>query len=175
MKKIIIASKNPVKIQAALNGFQRMFPDEGFSIDPVSVPSGVSDQPKSDGETISGALNRARQAAIQVPEAHYWVGIEGGIQEWERDMVAFAWVVILDPAQVGKGRTGTFFLPKEVSQLIHQGMELGEADDVVFNKMNSKQENGAVGLLTGNAIDRARLYEEAVILALIPFRNPVLY
>lgn len=34
------------------------------------------------------------------------------------------------------------------------GMELGEADDHVFERSNSKQEDGAVGLLTKGLIDR---------------------
>jgi len=54
-------------------------------------------------------------------------------------------------------------------------MELGEADDVVFGTNNSKQANGAVGLLTDNALTRAELYTEGVILALIPLRNESLY
>jgi len=45
----------------------------------------------------------------------------------------------------------------------------------VFGKENSKQTYGAVGLLTGDVIDRTRFYEDAVVLALIPFRNPDLY
>ncbi len=175
MKKITIASHNPVKIQATLNGFKRMFPQEEFLIEQLSVPSGVSDQPRSDQEALTGALNRATQAGQVAPGSDYWVGIEGGVQEWEQDMVAFAWVVVVSQALTGKGRTGTFFLPKEVSRLVRQGKELGEADDLVFKRVNSKQENGAVGLLTENAIDRASLYEEAVILALIPFKNPGLY
>jgi non-canonical (house-cleaning) NTP pyrophosphatase len=58
---------------------------------------------------------------------------------------------------------------------VRQGMELGDADDAVFGRSNSKQANGAVGILTGNVIDRAELYEQAVVLALIPFKNPELY
>jgi non-canonical (house-cleaning) NTP pyrophosphatase len=54
-------------------------------------------------------------------------------------------------------------------------MELGEADDVYFGLSNSKQANGAVGLLTGNVLTRASFYEQAVIFALIPFKNPDLY
>ena len=54
-------------------------------------------------------------------------------------------------------------------------MELGEADDIVFGQSNSKQKSGAVGLLTGDIIDRKSLYEEAVVLALIPFKNEELY
>ncbi|MEA2092741.1 MAG: DUF84 family protein, partial [Patescibacteria group bacterium] len=55
------------------------------------------------------------------------------------------------------------------------GKELGEADDIVFQRNNSKQENGAVGILTGDVVDRTKCYTEAVILALIPFKNVNLY
>jgi non-canonical (house-cleaning) NTP pyrophosphatase len=75
---------------------------------------------------------------------------------------------------MGKSRTGTFFLPVEVARLIREWKELGEADDIVFNRSNSKQENGAIGILTGDIIDRAQLYEQAVILSLIPFKNETL-
>ena len=174
-KSILIASHNPVKIQAALTGFQRMFPGVAFTVNSVTVPSLVSAQPKTERETLVGATNRAKLAQRQMPAADYWVGIEGGVQEADGEISAFAWVVVLSSNQAGKGRTGTFYLPVAVVRLIQQGKELGEADDIVFQRANSKQENGAVGLLTGNAIDRAGLYEQAVILALIPFKNPELY
>ena len=105
MKKIVIASENPVKIQAALNGFQRMFPGEEFVASGVSAPSDVSDQPASDQETLQGASNRACHAQQQVAQADFWVGIEGGIQDWDAEMAAFAWVVVLDHGQlVGFGK-----------------------------------------------------------------------
>ena len=175
MKTIVLASNNPVKIRATLNGFQRMFPHEEFRLETVSVPSGVNAQPLSDQEAFLGAWNRARNAAQLLEEADYWVGIEGGLQETGGEMAAFAWVVVCSLDWVGKGRTGTFFLPGKVADLIRQGRELGEADDIVFNCSNSKQDSGAVGLLTGNVIDRVQLYEQAVILALVPLKNIELY
>jgi non-canonical (house-cleaning) NTP pyrophosphatase len=84
-------------------------------------------------------------------------------------------VVVLSKDRVGKGRTGTFFLPEAVARLIRLGKELGEADDLVFNRLNSKQEDGAVGILTGNVVNRIQLYEHAVILALIPFKSESFY
>ena len=39
-KKVIIASKNPVKINAVKIGFEKMFPLEKFEFKGVSVPSG---------------------------------------------------------------------------------------------------------------------------------------
>jgi inosine/xanthosine triphosphatase len=190
MQTIIVASQNPVKIQAVREGFSRMFPGERYQFQGISVPSGVSVQPITSAETLQGAYNRACNARACAPKSAYWVGIEGGIEETseaahlsilpgaageESSMVAFAWVVVLAGQQIGKGRTGVFFLPPRVADLVRQGKELGEADDIVFGRSNSKQENGAVGLLTGNIIDRAAFYEQAVILALIPFSNPQLY
>ncbi|HUX35993.1 MAG TPA: inosine/xanthosine triphosphatase [Candidatus Paceibacterota bacterium] len=191
MKKIIIASTNPVKISAVVAAFGKMFPDEKFETEGISAASEVSDQPKNDTETFNGAMNRAENAS-HMADGDFWVGIEGGVDTFDKlsvkekdsDMVrqsspqveAFAWVVIKGKnGKFGKGKTGTFFLPPKVSELIKQGMELGEADDIVFKRENSKQKNGAVGILTGDVIDRTRYYIEAVVLALIPFKNEELY
>ena len=175
MKQVIVASQNPVKQRAALVGFQEMFSNERFKLKGIAVPSGVSDQPMTDAETLQGALNRTKRAVEIVPEADYWVGVEGGVEAAANGLEAFAWIVVRSRDQVGKARTATFSLPDQVAELVMQGVELGEADDIVFNRSNSKQENGAVGLLTGNVIDRVGLYAHAVVLALIPFKNEALF
>jgi inosine/xanthosine triphosphatase len=175
MKKIILASQNPVKIEAARLGFEAMFPDEDFHIEAVSAPSGVRAQPMSSQETMIGAANRAKGVQNLRQEADFWVGIEGGVEAAGEELAAFAWIVIRSAGLEGKSRTGTFFLPPPVARLIRQGKELGEADDIVFNQSNSKQANGAIGILTGNIIDRTALYAHAVILALVPFKNPHLF
>ncbi len=174
MKTIIVASTNPVKIQAALAGFQAMFPDETFTVRGISVPSGVSDQPMSDEETLNGALNRAQAARQQLTAADFWAGIEGGCEEKHGNLWAFAWVTVLAGDITGKGRTAAFTLPHEIADLVRQGVELGMADDQVFGRSNSKQGNGAVGILTADVIDRTSYYEHAVVLALVPFKNPAL-
>lgn len=170
----MVASTNPVKIQSALGGFQRMFADQIFEAEGLSAPSGVSDQPMGDAETLQGALNRARYVHDHASDADYWVGIEGGAADDEDGMIVFAWVVVLSRDKTGKSRTGAFYLPEEVATLVREGMELGHADDAVFGRSNSKQEDGSVGLLTGGVIDRTLYYEHAVVLALIPFLNPQL-
>lgn len=175
MKRIVVASKNPIKITATLEGFRSIFPEEDFEVTGISVPSGVADQPFSDSETLTGALNRANAAYSCDHTAHFWVGIEGGVEDKGSEMEAFAWVVVRSRTMVGKGKSGTFFLPKQVTNLIKEGMELGKADDIVFGMTNSKQECGAVGILTRNVINRTELYKNATILSLIPFRNTELY
>jgi inosine/xanthosine triphosphatase len=171
MKRIVVASMNPVKINAARGGFERAFPEEGFEARGVSVPSGVSDQPMSDDETLAGAMNRAANARAAEPDGDFWVGLEGGVHDHSGQLEGFAWIVVLSPHGVGRSRTATFQLPQAVAELVRSGVELGHADDRVFGRSNSKQTNGAVGLLTRDLIDRAAYYEHAVVLALIPFMN----
>lgn len=173
--RLIVASRNPVKIQCATKGFQKVFPKSQIIVDGVAVPSEVSDQPMTDHETLMGAKNRAKNAQVSFPDADYWIGIEGGIDEAFGTMEAFAWIYILGKEMTGKARTASFDLPQKIQALIHQGVELGVADDMVFNRSNSKQGNGAVGILTKEVIDRASYYEPAVVLALIPFINRDLY
>lgn len=176
MKKIVVGSKNQLKIDAAVDAFRKMFPEtpcEGFG---VSAASDVSDQPMGEEETFTGALNRAQNALKEMPDADYGVGIEGGIEERNGEMLAYAWMAVCSKdGKIGKGRSSAFVLPAKVAELVRQGKELGEADDIVFGKTNSKQANGAVGLLTGDVIVRRDYYTEACVLAWIPFKNPELY
>ncbi len=176
MRQITVASQNPVKQRASLVAFQRVFPDQAFSVRGIDVESGVSDQPMSKRETLQGAVNRAANARAAQPESDYWIGIEGGIEQTPLGMSCFAWVQVLGrDGRVGCGQTAVFFLPREVAELVRDGLELGEADDRVFGRVNSKQGNGAIGLLTDDAVDREAYYVQAVIMALVPFKNPQLH
>lgn len=212
MPNVIIASTNPVKIDATRQAFEAMFAQESESIlsggftqskdagdvyhfQGVDVPSGVSHQPMTDAETLTGARTRAGNARTAHPEADFWVGIEGGVEERMKDapmrtvatppseggrmkdegMHAFAWVVILSRDLTGEARTGTFQLPPEITRLVREGVELGHADDIVFQRSNSKQKDGAIGILTDGLIDRTAYYVHAVMLALVPFKKRELY
>lgn len=172
-RRIVVASKNPVKIAAARAGCIRVFGSEDLEMIAIEVPSGVADQPMSDGETRRGAQQRASAAREANPEADAWLGLEGGVDDDGETMWAFAWIAALWPESHGEARTAAFALPQAVADLVRQGIELGEADDRVFGSRNSKQQGGAVGLLTKGRLDRAALYEDAVVLAFIPYLRPV--
>jgi inosine/xanthosine triphosphatase len=161
-------------MEAVKDGLKPFLKGE-YEITGVSVPSGVSDQPMSEAETMEGASNRVIKSIDLHPEFDYYVGLEGGVEETASGLMAFAWMVISNGQRIGKARTASFFLPPQVAELVHGGMELGHADDIVFAQQNSKQQNGAVGLLTNNVITRKLLYLPAVQMAFIPFLNPDLY
>ena len=167
---VVVASHNPVKQEAVRRAFRQAFPRAALRVEGVAVASGVSDQPLSDAETRRGARQRAERARQAVPQADFWVGLEGGVVMEGDGALSFAWMAVLRAdGRWGEARTAAFWLPPRVVALMRQGYELGEADDRVFGKHNSKQKMGAVGLLTDGLIDRTTLYEHALVLALIPY------
>lgn len=173
--QIIIASKNPVKINSVKNGFEKVFGNHDMTFSGINVPSEISDQPMNVDETYLGAQNRIKNAKHIHPKADFIVGIEGGLEVFEGQYYAFAWILINNGEIIGKARTGSFMLPPKITELIDQGMELGHADDIVFGQSNSKQKQGSVGILTNGAIDRTEYYNHAVVLALVPFLNKKLF
>ena len=174
--RVIVASRNPVKITATESAFSRVFAGEELDVSGIEVESGVRDQPMDDEETRAGAVNRANNAYESNPDAEYWVGLEGGVENSGGGMLSFAWMAIQSPdGRIGVARTGAFFLPPAVAAFVGKGVELGKADDIVCNKETSKQQNGAVGLSSRDLITRASYYKKAIVLALIPHRNLALY
>jgi inosine/xanthosine triphosphatase len=189
---VAVGSTNPIKLNSSLNGMRQAMP--GVELDGVgySVSSGVSDQPMGDAETRLGAENRARSAfaahmAATGGPPSYAVGLEGGvlIEAAEKtgevgfggnpSLQCFAWIAVFDGKRMGCARTSAFALPPAICALVAAGMELGDADDKVFGSSNAKQAGGTVGHLTRGVIDRTLYYEQAVVLAFIPFHWPDLY
>ena len=181
--QVAIGSKNPVKIEAAIGGLAKVYPDAVIEHAGYNVPSGVSDQPFGDSETMAGAKSRAQAAFAAYELEHgrkptFSIGLEGGVDfsiTNKENLQAFAWIVAFDGSCEGCSRTATFDLPNIISKLVLGGTELGAADDIVFGTTNSKQSKGAVGFLTNGVVTRAQYYESAVILAMIPFQRRDLY
>src|ERR1041385_4112093 len=118
MKKVVVASTNPVKIKTTENGFAKMFPQEIFEVKGIAASSEVSDQPMTAEETLKGATNRVNNISRLETGSDFWVGIEGGLEEVNGELEAFAWVVVKSKdGKIGKGRTGSFFLPQKVAEL----------------------------------------------------------
>ncbi|EOC1851134.1 inosine/xanthosine triphosphatase [Vibrio parahaemolyticus] len=167
-QKVVIASLNPAKINAVKSAFQSAFPQQAFEFVGISVPSEVADQPLTNEETHRGALNRVKNAKLEMPTADFYVGLEAGIE----GNVTFAWMVIESDTHRGESRSASLMLPPEVLAQLADANELGDVMDKVFGTENIKQKGGAISLLTQNQLTRSSVYHQALILALIPFTNP---
>jgi inosine/xanthosine triphosphatase len=186
---VLAASTNPVKVKSVEVAFQRAHPGVTIKVLAIAAASDVPAQPMGFEETRQGARNRVNNALKDFQTASpgetapdYVVGLEGGcvIETFagsDKEMSCFAWMAVLETKTntVSFARTGTFVLPKSVSDLVEAGIELGEADDRVFGRTNSKHQDGAVGLLTRGTIDRTEYYVHAIILALSRFLSAEYY
>ena len=169
-----VGSVNPVKIGCVAEAAALFWPEARAM--GIHTDSGVGAQPMSDEEMLTGALNRAHQALGKIPSADFGVGIEGGVLNTVDGMWAYAWVAIVDRhGRIGKGQTGRFLLPEPIAEMIRGGLELGEADDRFFGRSNSKQQEGAVGILSDGHVTRHQLYQPAVTFALFRFLHRDFY
>ena len=177
MKTVIVGSENPVKIEVVRQAFGAVFPDDQFEFVGYKAKSGVSDQPKSDEETLSGAYNRVSDCKVKYPEADFWVAQESGVVDVIQHMFETSHIVIESRTGItGRARAASFEIPKPIADDIrHHGMELGPAADKLFDVSNSKQQGSIIGLLTNNLVDRTSTYLQSAIFALIRHKHPELY
>ena len=166
MKKVIVASENPVKIEAAKRTFAKVLPGEEFEFIGVKSESGVPDQPMNE-QTRQGAENRLAFIRAQYPQADYWMSQEGGTFEEGDKLYNRAWIMVCDKdGFVGESSTSHFYLPTEMVGHIRSGLEMGHAGDKFFNTQNIKHSSGVVGELTNGIYSRAEYYEQAGVIAL---------
>lgn len=171
MKKVIVASENPVKVAVAQRAFAAVYPGEAFEFIAVKSVSGVPDQPMNE-ETEQGALNRLEFIKTAHTDADFWISQEGGIYEENEKFYNRAWIVVADrDGHVGKSSTASFYLPKILAQYIREGMELGHAADIFFDTINSKHGISTIGHLTDGLLSREEYYFQSAIIALSEIKH----
>lgn len=151
--KIIIGSKNPAKIAAVKNVFT-----ENAEIVSLNIPSGVSEQPFSDEETIEGAINRAKKALWE-GAGDIGIGLEGGVHETSQGLLVCNWGALvtngMDPIIAGGAR---IILPEEIAKRLRCGEELGPVMEDYANMKNVRKHEGAVGVFTNGYINRVDMF-----------------
>jgi inosine/xanthosine triphosphatase len=162
-----VGSTNPVKVAATRAVLSRIYATTNVMA--VPVESGVSHQPWGDEEAARGAINRAR-AAQERTGAEIGVGFEGSVLEVGGDLFTAAWCAVTrSDGVVGIAGGESVLLPPSVAAAVRSGMELGPAMDGLTGQHNTKQAEGAIGILTGGWLDRQSAYEHLLIMALARF------
>ena len=173
VQSIAVGSTNPAKLAAVTHAVLRVWPQA--AIHAVAVESGVRAQPLSDDEAIIGAENRARAARAQL-DADLGIGLEGNTHDSAHGMFSCAWVAVIDRCDsFGLGAAGRFLLPAAIADAVRHGAELGPVMDAFIGEHNTKQRQGAVGILSGGLLTRSQSLESAVVLALTRFITPEYY
>ncbi|HEY0921421.1 inosine/xanthosine triphosphatase [Rheinheimera pacifica] len=169
--KIVVASANPAKIRAVQDALAQVFNGKTLQCSGQSTDSGVPAQPMNSEETLQGALNRLQAVAAASPGADYYVAIEAGLD----GDCSFAWIVIAHQDRISKTRSASLPIPPAALMALQQGEELGDVIDLMFAQHNIKQQGGAIAMLTNHLLTRSGVYQQAIILAMIPFIQPQLF
>ncbi|NPV50534.1 MAG: inosine/xanthosine triphosphatase [Candidatus Methanofastidiosum sp.] len=175
--KVLVGSKNPVKIDAVKEAFSSYFKD--IEVEGVEVGSSVPDQP-IDEETFEGAEHRAKVIKKLNEKANigasYFVGIEGGVINIYSKWFGIGVVCIIDEKDnLGFGTSPMFELWGDAIEEVLDGKELGDVMAEVTGDSEVKRKGGAVGYLTDGVVVRKDLYTSALKVALIPLMKEDLY
>ncbi len=163
--KLFVGSTNPIKINATTTAASEQWPD--VEVVGYDVKSGVSEQPMTDIETKKGALNRA-QAALKKglsecqtnPKMCLGIGLEGGVFIDDKDVMwTTVWAAVIGQEEKAYVANGARFpVPKSVANRIRQGEEMGPIMADLYDGRMVKQQEGMIGVITKNFVDRTEEY-----------------
>ncbi|MDQ0233594.1 DUF84 family protein [Metabacillus malikii] len=152
---IAIGTKNPTKVNAIKTAFA---PHLSAEFAALQVQSNVSPQPLSDEETVTGAINRAKNA-LNEATAQLGVGLEGGVIKSELGYFLCNWGAMVDnelkPIVAGGAR---IVLPNEIGDEVFSGRELGDVMDEYVKSHQVGKHQGAIGIFTNGIINRTTMF-----------------
>lgn len=168
--KIIVGSTNRIKV-GAVEELLRDYPHlKDATIMAVDVPSGVGNQPKSLGETVEGAMNRARGV---FQDCSYSIGLESGLMAVPNTKSGFMDVcvcAIFDGNEYHIGLSSAWEAPKKVMEhMLSEGLDMNQAALKAGLTENAHvgSAEGLVGIMTKGRLTRKEYTKEAIRTALI--------
>lgn len=176
--KIGVGSTNQVKVNAVRDTVPHYELLVGAEIESINIPSGISEQPTSIGETIEGAMNRAKGAQMG---RDLGFGIESGlivVPHTKTGMMDVCVCVIFDGIEFHIGLSSAFECPPEVIRLVHEeGLDLNQAFFKIGMTTDPKigSAEGAVGLLTKGRLTRQEYTKQAIVMAMVHLENAPFY
>lgn len=170
--KVLIATKNPGKIEGAKQAFEKYF--DNIQIEGISASSNVGSQPINQ-EILQGAKNRVKNlkeyAINNNIEADFYVSSEAGITDLLGEWIDINAVVIEDTKGFQSvGTSQGFPIPDKYIKEIKE-TELGKVMDKIFNGKELGKGKGGISFLTKDEISRIDLTRNAFIMALTKHIN----
>lgn len=139
----------------------------------VDVASGVRETPLERAEIMAGARNRVETLRAQIPEATYWVGLEGGLHVENGEPTGVwleNWACVSNGRQTYFGCGGSIPLPEAITrEVVDRGRSLAEVIDELAGKQDVRSREGTWGILTGGRLTREEVFRRALLNAFAPF------
>ncbi len=178
--KVLVISENPVKIQAARDAFSIFFTGSIFDTFRFRKNSSegiyLKSQPIGEAETRLLSRQRVIYARDLNPKFNFYVGIEGGVaQTPDNQPRIVSYSSIGNHSIIETVKACEIPIPlrwyKKLTGV--PPIDLGDLVSKISGISNIKQKEGAVGFLTRNIVTRFDILKQSVLMALIPFLNPI--
>ena len=180
--RAVVASTNPEKVEAVRHGLSRLFGNKNLLeistnivVDGIALTQdeiGVSYQPNTSIGTMTGAKNRAAILCEKYKNKYdVFIGIEGGVLNTTTpESHVHDWLAIYNNAgHLSLSFDGQYPLPREITNRILMGTEMGPACDEVFGTGNIKQNGGMTSLFTRGLICRGSIYSDMTVQGMINY------
>lgn len=173
---IFVGSLNPVKINAVVQAASETW--STVNVQGIDVPSGIADQPMSDEETRKGAFNRAKSALEDglrtmdnledLASGVLGVGMEGGVfLNEDQELWSTVWAAVVDEeGNLFESNGARFKIPDSIAKKILAGAEMGPVVSKMFDGADVRRQQGAIGVITNNFVDRTEEYSGIMKMAL---------
>ena len=172
-------------VEAAIQDFGPLLaPGSSFAVIGAEVESGVGHTPANRNELMQGARQRAealtRQAREKSEPAHYFVGLEGGLdsieEQGQRRVFLESWAYVSNGRHGHFGRSGAVEIPDTLArEVLEKGIELSVAIDRFAGAVGIRDNQGAWGVLSSGLVSRTEAFRIAVVAAFAPFYNSKMY
>lgn len=147
----------------------------------LDVGSGVPETPLNRADIMAGARNRVEALKKLVPEAQFYVGLEGGLHAQKSDQGS-TWTVWLENwAYVSNGKHGFFGsggsvpVPDAIArETVGRLRSLADVIDELSGKQDVRSGEGTWGVLTNGRVTREEVFRRALLNAFVPFYSNVL-
>ncbi len=172
--RFCVGTGNPSKVRGVVLALR----DLGIDAEVVSVrvDSGVPAQPIGLGTIVRGARNRAINACGEGCDC--CVGVEAGFFMLEDNVYVDVQVAAIKCGdRLTYGLSPGFMIPRRFWEPLVAGEapELEVLVDEWFGTRNIGDKGGLISLVTKGVIDRVHLTRDAVVTAMVPHMNEVLY
>jgi inosine/xanthosine triphosphatase len=166
MKKIVLTSKNPVKLSVVKNIVEQLLPDISFEY--ISLDLDTKKAELFGKEHIVGymtdILSKARES---VSDAEYYVCMQGGMEDNEGEMHETAYVIVSDSTGRNEvSRCSTFRVPTQVANEVRNGKDFAKSVDEFFKVQDTKTTGGFVSILTKGIVNKESHYSQPFAIAL---------
>ncbi len=176
--KVLVASKNPVKIKATTDAFQPFFKDFQINSQEVVVLTANASQPIGEKQTREHSRLRVLQAREKYQGYNYYVGIEGGVVKAASNKARIVvYSSIGNESTIETIRGCGIPLPIEWYDALttHKYNELGDLAEQKSGVPDIKKKQGVVGFFSQNFVTRYDVLKQSVIMALVPYLNPRIF